>query len=102
GKTAKKKSKPPQAPMVIKITEDRYDRISEAAWAPDSEWLAFALSVNRQDSQICLWNWQSREMTPVTTVPFRDWSPDFDPEGRYLYFLSCRDFDPVKDNLFFE
>jgi tricorn protease len=28
--------------------------------------------------------------------------PSFDPEGRYLYFLSLRDFDPVYDNLHFD
>lgn len=99
---SKKKERAPKPPTLIKVAEDRNDRIAEAAWSPDGEWLAFALSENRQDSRIYLWHWGNQKMTPVTTTPFRDWSPDFDPEGRYLYFLSCRDFDPVKDNLFFE
>jgi len=104
GKLEKKKSKKkePAAPELVKVAEDRYDRISEAAYSPDSRWLAFSLNCNRQDRQICLWNWEDQEIVPVTTRPFRDWSPDFDPEGRYLYFLSCRDFDPTRDNLFFE
>src|SRR6185503_6305229 len=33
---------------------------------------------------------------------FYDVAPSFDPEGRYLYFLSYRVFDPVYDSLFFE
>ena len=96
------KKKKPAAPQPILVAEDRIARIGEACFSPDNEWLAFGLSKNRQDSQICLWNWAKREVVPVTTAPFHDWAPDFDPEGRYLYFLSCRDFDPVKDNLFFE
>ena len=87
---------------LIKVTEDKYNRIEGASWSPDGQWLAYAQSINRQDSQIMLWNWESQKATAVTTAPFRDWSPDFDPEGRYLYFLSCRDFDPVRDNVFFE
>lgn len=91
-----------KAPLPIKVAEDRYKRIGEAAWSPDGEWLAFSQAVSHQDSQICLWNWEQKEVVPVTTAPFFDWAPDFDPEGRYLYFLSCRDFDPVRDNLYFE
>ena len=33
---------------------------------------------------------------------FRDYSPAFDPDGKYLYFLSLRTFDPVYDNVQFE
>ena len=102
GKSKRKKGPAPAAPELIKVAEDRFQRIREAAFSPDSQWLAFARNCSRQDSQICLWNWQEQEVVPVTTAPFYDWSPDFDPEGRFLYFLSCRDFDPVKDNLFFE
>ena len=33
---------------------------------------------------------------------FRDYAPAFDPEGKYLYFLSLRTFDPVYDAVQFE
>lgn len=103
-KNSKKKKKSKKAPKLepVLVAHDDYDRINDAAWSPDSLWLAFSKKANRQDSQIVLWSWETQESTPVTTTPYHDWSPDFDPEGRYLYFLSCRDFDPVKDNLFFE
>lgn len=99
---AKTGSIAPTVLSLIKVTEDRFSRIEGASWSPDGLWLAYSQSLNRQDSQIMLWNWDSQKATAVTTAPFRDWSPDFDPEGRYLYFLSCRDFDPVRDNVFFE
>ena len=87
---------------LVKVAEDKFTRIGSASWSPDGLWLAYAESVTRQDSQVMIWSWESRKAVAVTSVPFRDWSPDFDPEGRYLYFLSCRDFDPVRDNVFFE
>jgi tricorn protease len=101
-KRKKAKGEAPPLPTLTLVAEDRFHRIRDAAFSPDGEWLAFARCCNRQDSQICLFNWTTNETTPVTTQPFFDWAPDFDPEGRYLYFLSCRDFDPVKDNLFFD
>ena len=38
----------------------------------------------------------------MTHPEFRDYGPAFDPEGRYLYFLSIRTFDPVYDSVQFE
>ena len=38
----------------------------------------------------------------ATKPEFRDSSPAFDPDGKYLYFLSLRTFDPVYDSVQFE
>jgi len=38
----------------------------------------------------------------ATTALREDRSPAWDPEGKYLYFLSTRDFYPVYDALQFE
>src|SRR6185295_17917849 len=38
----------------------------------------------------------------ATDPEFRDYSPVFDAEGKYLYFLSVRTFDPVYDAVQFE
>ena len=40
--------------------------------------------------------------TLVTDPEFRDYSPSFDPDGKYLYFLSLRTYDPVYDSVQFE
>ena len=38
----------------------------------------------------------------VTKPVLQDIGPAFDPDGKYLYFLSRREFDPVYDNLHFD
>jgi tricorn protease len=38
----------------------------------------------------------------VTRPEFRDVHPSWDPDGKYLYFLSYRVFDPVYDSLYFD
>ena len=44
----------------------------------------------------------AKTATLVTQPEFRDYSPSFDPAGKYLYFLSIRTFDPVYDAVQFE
>ena len=39
---------------------------------------------------------------PITRPEFRDVRPAFDPEGKYLYFISYRVFDPVYDSIYFD
>ena len=46
---------------------------------------------------------ETGETTQVATRPtLRDTRPAFDPEGKYLYFIGQRDFDPVYDELHFD
>ena len=42
------------------------------------------------------------KVTPVTRPDFFDVGPAFDPEGKYLYFISSRVFDPVYDGHYFD
>ena len=53
-------------------------------------------------SAIKLYDVASGAAALVTQPEFRDYSPSFDPDGRYLYFLSLRTFDPVYDSVQFE
>jgi tricorn protease len=46
---------------------------------------------------------RARASSLLATQPeFRDYAPAFDPEGKYLYFLSLRTYDPVYDAVQFE
>ncbi len=76
--------------------------IDDLAWSPDGRWLAYGFRVNARHSAIKLHDTVSRTSTLVTQSEFRDYSPSFDPSGKYLYFLSLRTFDPVYDSVQFE
>ena len=72
------------------------------AWSPDGRWLAYGMPLSAMSSAIKLCRVDSGEVTQVTTPLLRDRRPAFDPEGRYLYFLGARDFDPVFGELHFD
>ncbi|HEY5579082.1 MAG TPA: S41 family peptidase, partial [Acidimicrobiia bacterium] len=84
------------------IHQSPWDRIAGHAWSPDGGWLAFAAFETHRSSSLYLCEVDSWHVEPLTRPDFVDASPSFDPEGRYLYFLSWRVFDPVEDELFFE
>ncbi len=72
------------------------------AWSADGQWLAYAFAINPRQIAIKLARVETGETWQITEPLRYDMQPSFDPEGKYLYFLSARDFDPVQDNLHFD
>ncbi|MBU6261251.1 MAG: PD40 domain-containing protein, partial [Burkholderiales bacterium] len=83
---------------------DRSDcaRITDLAWSPCGGWLAYGYATSPRHTAIKLCEVASGTATLATAPEFRDYAPAFDPEGKYLYFLSLRTFDPVYDSVQFE
>lgn len=84
------------------IDRNRYERIHGMAWSPDGRWLAYSINDTQQTALIKLCRVESGETWNVTRPVLYDIAPSFDPEGKYLYFISTRDFDPVYDSLHFD
>ncbi|MCB0045436.1 MAG: PDZ domain-containing protein [Caldilineaceae bacterium] len=94
-----------------------FRRVAGVDWSPDGRWLAYGFSRSLQTTEIRLYRVDpgqeenasdSAEETPqpnpvtVTQPVLHDVRPAFDPGGRYLYFLSEREFNPVYDALHFD
>ena len=84
------------------LDRSRYAPMLGIAWSPDGRWLAYGFMETAQTSVIKLCDVTTGQVTPVTRPVLIDRSPAFDPEGKYLYFISYRDFDPVRDDIHFE
>lgn len=84
------------------LDRSRHSRMRGIAWSPDGRWIAYGFFDTQQTSIIKLCRVETGETWPVTRPVLRDVGPAFDPDGKYLYFLSYRDFDPVYDNLHFD
>ena len=81
---------------VVTVVEDSKDwEIRDYTWSPDSRWIAYTLPHNRSMSQVMVYGLDSKETTPVTDEWYNAGSPEFGPEGKYLYFTSSRDFHPI-------
>ena len=78
---------------IVDVDTGRFGRITTYVWSSDSRWLAYTRTDNAQFSSIwvhALDGGTNRQLTGDFT---NDYSPSFDPEGRYLYFLSDRDWN---------
>ncbi|HLZ56649.1 MAG TPA: PDZ domain-containing protein [Ktedonosporobacter sp.] len=86
----------------VVIDRSDYERIQDLAWSPDGSWLAYSFAISAQKKAIKLADLETGKTHFATEPVLEDVCPSFDPDGKYLYFLGYRIFNPVYDNLQFE
>ena len=77
------------------VARDLYSEIHDYSWSPDGKWLAYSVTAANQQSGIWLYDADARKATRVSDPLTNDSSPVFDPNGKYLYFLSTRHENPT-------
>jgi tricorn protease len=77
--------------------DDAWERwgIQDYVWSPDGRWIAYTKMEISLYEAIFLYSVETGEVHRVTDHVYQDWSPSFSTDGRYLYFLSNRSFNPV-------
>jgi len=86
----------------VEIDRGKYGEILNYSWSPDSKWVAYDKNAENGFSVVHLYSLAESKITPVTTSMTNSYSPVFDPDGKYLYFLSDRDFNEVLGSIDFE
>ena len=67
--------------------------------SPDSKWLAYTKEGSNNVSVIYLMNLATGKEYPVTDKWYNSGAPLFSADGKYLYFSSDRDFEPIYGRL---
>ncbi|HVT60077.1 MAG TPA: PDZ domain-containing protein [Thermoanaerobaculia bacterium] len=70
-----------------------YNDITTYSWSPDSRFLAYTKNDPTQLPAIWVYALDSAKAFRLSGSQARESEPVFDPSGRYLYFLSDRDFN---------
>ncbi|MEO0122424.1 MAG: S41 family peptidase [candidate division WOR-3 bacterium] len=86
----------------IIVDKSKYRRITGVTWSSDGIWIAYSYPDSERTSCIKLANVIEKKTYYATKSVLYDFAPSFDPDGKYLYFLSARHFDPVYDTMQFE
>lgn len=78
------------------VLVDKSDQweIRDYRWSPDSKWLAYSKNHPSDFSSVYVYNLDEEKPVRITSELTNDWNPTWDPDGKYLYFLSDRHFNP--------
>jgi tricorn protease len=70
------------------------------SWSADSRWMAYSRDLPNAQNAIFIYDARTGGAPhQVTSGYYNDRSPSFDPDGKYLYFLSGRTFAPSYSDL---
>jgi tricorn protease len=78
---------------VVDVDRSSTNDITTCTWSPDSRWIAYTKTGDTRMQEIWVYSLDSGEARLLTDPMVTSYAPAFDPEGRYLYFLSNRDMN---------
>ncbi len=78
----------------VEVANERNFQVTDYTWSPCGQWLAFSLSQKNRNFALYLWSAEDGKTRQITDGFFSEHSPAWDPEGKYLWYLSERDYQP--------
>ncbi len=80
---------------VTQVAQAKAWEIRSYAWSPDSQWVAYAQPEQEGLQKIYLYSLEKGKSYPVTNGWYASFEPVFSADGKYLFFVSNRDFNPI-------
>lgn len=66
----------------------------KVSWSADSRFVTWSRGMDNRNSAIFIYDTQNDNKTQITNDFYNNYSPAFDPEGKYLYLLTNRALNP--------
>lgn len=89
-----KDGKMPVAGELIEVAWAKDETPFHSSWSPDGKYLAYVLNTEVDFSVISIWDREARKSYRITDPLFDNFSPVWDPNGDWLYFIGRREFYP--------
>ena len=80
---------------VTLVNQAKAWEIREYVWSPDSKFVAFGRQEVDAMPKVHLYSLEAAKSTEVTDGWYSSGSPAFSSDGKYLFFVSARDFNPT-------
>ena len=84
------------------VDKSSFGDIGGLSWSPNGKWIVYDYPLTDRLRGIKLCEIKNFKISVITRPILEDFSPSFDPEGKYIYFLSKRAYSPYRDELQFE
>jgi tricorn protease len=85
--------------QLTEVARDSTGNMFDQSWSPDGRWLAFSTTHPSGFRSIHVWGVDDGTVHDVTDALSNSTEPVFDPEGKYLFFLSDREYAPQVSTL---
>jgi tricorn protease len=79
---------------VVTIAKAEIGEIMTFVWSPDSRWVAYAKPEAVGMAKVYLYSLEAKKSYAVTDGWYDSYNPCFSGDGKYLFFVSDRDFNP--------
>ena len=79
---------------VTVVRSERWE-ITDFAWSPDSKWIAYSNPEIESMNRIHVYSLTDKKDYVLTEGWYNSTEPAFSRDGKYLFFVSDRDFNPV-------
>ncbi len=83
---------------VTTVAQARIWEYSDYGWSPDSKWITYAQPEEKQMTTVYLYSVETGKSYAVTDGWFDSYQPAFSTDGKYLFFVSDRTFNPRYGN----
>lgn len=80
------------------VTQNPVWEIHDAVWSPDSRWISWSQDEREGMDRVHLFSLEQGKTYPVTDGWFDCSSPCFSGDGKFLFCVSRRDFNPIYSN----
>ncbi len=83
----------------LEVARDTNGGSLEFAWSPCSRFLALTLDNATGFSSLYIWELKTRQLHRITGPNNNEFSPSWDPAGKYLYYLARHEYAPQISSL---
>lgn len=81
--------------IVKNVVQAKAWEINNYAWSPDNKWIAYTKPEEEMMAKIYLYSLEQDKSFEVTDGWYSSGQVEFSSNGKYLFFVSSRDFNPV-------
>ena len=80
---------------IIEVDKSDSWEFSSYAWSPDSRWIVYARPEVEMMGKICLYSLRTKKSHELTDGWYPASQPIFSSDGKFVFFTSDRDFNPI-------
>jgi len=81
--------------QVVVVDQAKLGEMGPFSWSPDSRWIAYTKPEVDVLPKVMLYDLASKKVYEVTDGWYASYEPVFSGDGKYLFFVSDRDFSPT-------